>query len=78
MHNMIQKMLNKEVDGPFEYSELELEEFIQETDSVIWETICLLTRSKRERQGKCCQPSSSSVAQTVPTILYYLHSSVLY
>ena len=52
VHNQAKQFLIKQETCPFEHNTVKIEEFIDEVDPVLWETICLLTRSKTERREK--------------------------
>ena len=69
VHNQAKQFLIKQETCPFEHNTVKIEEFIDEVDPVLWETICLLTRSKTERREKTkhatCSKSQSNPGKRI-------------
>ena len=49
IHSQIKLLLEKDAKSPFEHHDLDIDQFLKETNSEVWEAVCSLTRSVSER-----------------------------
>ena len=52
IHSQIKILLEEDARSPFEYHDLDIDEFLKGINPSVWEAICLITRSLTERQGR--------------------------
>ena len=60
VHSQIKLLLENDVKSQYEHHDLDIDQFLKETNSEVWEAVCSLTRSVSERRGtsKVHDPSS--------------------
>ena len=77
--SLVKTQLSTHAHTPPELDDINIDKMIEETDSKLWEAICLLTRSISERRGtsKVNDPSSPSY-QSKKTRRFYLLCALLF
>ena len=79
IHSQVKELLERDAKLPFDYSELNIDQFIHETNPQLWEAICLLTRSVTERRGSAKVTDPSSPSQQIKKMRrFFLLCSLLF
>ena len=77
IHAEIRKLLQKDMESPFEHHSINLDKLIEETDQRLWETICSLTESVSERRT-AGDKTSESQSHTKKVRRYFLLCCLLF
>ena len=51
VHSQIEILLEEDARSPFQYHNLDIDDFLKGINPSVWEAICLITRSLTEWQG---------------------------
>ena len=76
IHENIERLLSQEV--PFDLDMLDIDEFIDETDSQVWNTICLLMRCISDRRGTSRAADQTSIAYQTKKMRFFLLCALLF
>ena len=79
VHYQSQVLRAKDDKSPFEYANLDLDKFIRETDPMLWEAVCSLTRSKAERRNSSRVSDPASQAHHIKRVRnFYLLCIIIF
>ena len=51
-HSRIKTLLAQCTEHPYEHDKINIDKMIEDTDPILWEAVCKLTRSQNERRGR--------------------------
>ena len=71
IHSQIKILLEKDAKSPFQHHDLDIDQFLKETNSEVWEAVCSLTRSVSERQGTSKVNDPSSLAHHTKKLCHF-------
>ena len=79
IHSQIRKHVSNDEITPYDYSELDIDKLIEDTNAEIWQAICILTQSISECCGKSPVSDQSSKAyQSKKVRRFYLLCLILF
>ena len=80
IHSQIKTLLEEDARSPYQYHDLVIDEFLKKIIPSVWETICLLTRSLTERQGRAKLTDQTSLSYTTKKsfVVFFLLCAVFF
>ncbi len=75
-HSSIKKSLSNYTENPYEFKSFDIDKLVEQTDPVLWEAVCKLSRTKNEKRGRVHDPLLPSQHSKKVRRLYLL--SVLF
>ena len=79
VHQTVKIYLESDCNEPFDFSQMNIDSLIQKTDTKLWNTIMLLTRSTSEREGRSKVTDQASDASKLKTIrCFFILSAIMF
>jgi hypothetical protein len=78
IHNTIQNMIALDAESPYDFSQICMSESIKNVDPVLWDAICMLTRSISESRGTSTMSTSSIKYQIKQFRRFFIFATILF